>query len=70
VLKHPANNSTSKYHWSFSKSKRFSDNRGYTQTISYNLPSSASRRKSGFGFGNRSKFFDGQNLTNPSPGKY
>ena len=70
ILKHPANNSTSKYHWSFSKSNRFGDNKGYTQTISYNLPSSVSRRKSGIGYGNRSNFFDGNNMTNPPPGLY
>lgn len=70
ILKHPANNSSSKYHWSFSKSSRFGDNKGYTQTISYNLPSSVSRRKSGIGYGNRSNFFDGNNMTNPPPGLY
>lgn len=70
ILKHPANDSTAKYHWSFSKSKRFSENKGYTNTISYNLPSSISKRKAGFGYGSRSKFFDGHNTTNPSPGKY
>jgi len=70
ILKHPANTSTAKYLYSFPKSKRFPDNKGYTNTISYNIPSSASKRKTGFGYGSRSKFFDGQNVTNPSPGKY
>ena len=70
ILKHLSNNSSSKYHWSFSKSSRFGDNKGYTQTISYNLPSSVSRRKSGIGYGNRSNFFDGNNMTNPPPGLY
>jgi hypothetical protein len=70
ILKHQTNNSTAKYHWSFSKSRRFSDNKGYTQTISYNLPSSVSKRKSGIGYGSRSKYFDGLNTTNPAPGLY
>jgi hypothetical protein len=70
ICRHPTNNSSAKYHYSFSKSSRFPSRRQYTNTISYDLPSSAGRRKSGFGLGNRSKFFDGQNLTNPSPGKY
>ena len=70
IFKHPANDSTAKFLWSFSKSKRFTDRQGYTNTISYNLPSSISKRKAGFGYGGRSKLFDGHNVTNPSPGKY
>lgn len=70
VLKHQANDSTAKYHWSFSKSSRFGDNKGYTQTISYDLPNSLSKRKSGIGYGSRSKNFDGFNTTNPPPGLY
>jgi hypothetical protein len=70
VLKHPANNSTAKNHWSFAKTPRFPNHKGYTATISYNIPSSASKRKSGFGYGDRSKHFDGQNTKNPSPAKY
>lgn len=42
----------------------------YTQTICYDLPSTRSRRKSGFGYGGRSKCFDGKNLTNPAPTQY
>ncbi len=70
IFNHQANTSSAKTQWSFSKSPRFKDKRGYTNTISYDLPSGASRRKSGIGYGNRSKVFDGVNLTNPSPGKY
>lgn len=70
ILKHPANDSTAKYHWSFSKSPRFQEKKGYTSTICYDLPSSASRRKSGFGYGNRSTFFDGQNSGHPAPCQY
>lgn len=60
ILNHPVNTSTAKYHWSFSKTPRFKDYRGYTSTISYNLPSSVSKRKSGIGYGDRSKFFSGK----------
>ncbi len=70
ILKHPANDSTAKYQFSFSKSSRFPQPRSYTNTISYDLPSNRSRRKSGFGYGNRSTFFDGQNLENPAPAQY
>jgi len=70
IFKHPSNTSTAKYLYSFSKSKRFAEKGGYTSTISYNLPSSITKRKTGFGYGNRSKFFDGHNVTNPSPRKY
>ena len=70
VLRHPANDSKSKYHWSFSKSARFPDSKQYTATISYNLPSTVSRRKSGFGYGNRSTHFDGQNIGHPPPTTY
>lgn len=70
VWKHPANDSKSKHQWSFSKSARFPDRKQNTATISYNLPSSTSRRKSGIGYGHRSTFFDGQNLENPPPTKY
>jgi len=70
ILRHQANNSTAKYHYSFSKSNRFHNRSGYTNTISYNLPSSVTRRNTGFGYGDRSKFFEGQNVKNPSPGKY
>ena len=70
ILKHPANNSTAKYHYSFSKSARFPQPKSYTHTISYDLPSNRSRRMSGIGYGNRSNFFDGQNVTNPSPTQY
>jgi hypothetical protein len=70
ILNHPANTSTAKTHWSFAKAPRFGDNRGYTSTISYNLPSNVSKRYSGIGYGSRSKHFDGHNVTNPSPGKY
>ena len=70
VLKHPANDSSSKYHWSFAKSARFTQPKGYTATISYDLPSTKSRRKSGIGFGNRSTFFDGQNKGKPDPTRY
>jgi hypothetical protein len=59
VLNHPANTSSAKYHWSFSKASRFPGNKSYTATISYNLPSSVSRRKSGIGYGDRSKNFEG-----------
>ncbi len=57
ILKHPANTSSAKYHWSFSKSARFPMAKAYTATISYNLPSSVSKRKSGIGYGDRSKNF-------------
>lgn len=70
VLKHPANDSTSKHHWTFSKSARFPQPKSYTATISYDLPSTKSRRKSGIGFGNRSNFFDGQNKDTPDPTRY
>lgn len=70
IGQHQANTSTSKQRWSFSKSARFPNHRGYTNTISYDLPSSKSKRKTSLGFGNRSKHFDGVNLTNPSPCKY
>ena len=70
VLRHPVNNSSAKTHWSFAKAARFPDSRGYTATISYNLPSNVTKRTSGIGYGSRSKVFDGVNLTNPSPGKY
>jgi hypothetical protein len=70
VMKHPANDSTSKHQWSFSKSARFPGNKGYTNTISYDLPSSRSRRHSGIGYGHRSTFFEGQNTSNPCPTKY
>lgn len=51
ILNHPANTSSAKYHWSFSKASRFPLNKSYTATISYNIPSSASKRKSGIGVG-------------------
>jgi hypothetical protein len=70
VLKHPANDSTAKYHWSFSKASRFPERKGYTSTISYDLPSTKSKRRSGFGYGNRSTFFDGQNTSHPDPTRY
>ena len=70
ILQHPANTSSAKYHWSFAKSPRFPTPKGYTATLSYNLPSSVSRRKSGIGVGDRSKFFDGVNVDNPPPCKY
>lgn len=69
ILNHPANTSSAKYHWSFSKAARFPTPKAYTATISYNLPSSVSRRKSGIGYGNRSKNFEGSK-DNPSPCKY
>ncbi len=70
VLNHPANDSSAKYHWSFSKSPRFPRNKSYTHTISYDIPTTKSKRHAGIGYGNRSKFLDGQNLTNPSPLHY
>jgi hypothetical protein len=71
IFKHPANDSTAKYQWSFSKSARFPERRGYTATISYNLPSSTSRRKSGIGYGKRSTIFDGQkSQDHPAPTNY
>jgi len=70
ILNNPSNNSSAKYQWSFSKSSRFPDKRGYTQTISYDLPSSRSTRKTSLGHGNRSKIFDGVNLAHPPPGLY
>jgi hypothetical protein len=70
ILNHAANTSSSKYHWSFSKASRFTGPRGYTDTISYDMPSSASKRKSGIGYGGRSRQFDGNNVSNPSPCKY
>lgn len=70
ILKHPANDSTAKYHWSFSKAPRFKSCKSYTNTISYDLPSTISRRKSGFGHGNRLNFFDNQKVKNPSPTQY
>ena len=70
ILRHPANDSTAKTQWSFSKSARFPQPKSYTNTISYDLPSTISRRKSGIGVGNRSHFFDGQNVANPCPTKY
>lgn len=35
ILKHPANTSSTKYQFSFSKASRFSQPKGYTSTISY-----------------------------------
>ena len=70
ILKHPANNSSAKTQWSFPKSARFGTPKSYTQTISYDLPSTIARRKSGIGYGNRSRFFDGQNVSNPCPTRY
>ena len=69
VLKHPANDSSSKFQWTFSKSARFPQPKTYTSTISYDLPSTASRRKSGMGFGNRSTIFDGLK-DKPDPTRY
>jgi hypothetical protein len=70
IRRNAVNNSTSKSHWSFAKSARFGDSRGCTNTISYDLPSGATKRASGIGYGSRSKVFDGTNHTNPSPCKY
>jgi hypothetical protein len=68
IRNHQANTSTSKNQWSFSKSSRFRENKGYTATISYNLPSSSSRKAS-IGVGNRSNYFD-DHLNNPAPVNY
>ena len=57
ILNHPANTSSAKHHWSFSKASRFAAPKGYTATLSYDLPSSISRRKSGIGYGGRSRHF-------------
>ena len=57
ILKHPSNTSTAKHHFSFSKSPRFPTPKAYTDTISYDIPSSVSKRKSGIGYGGRSKVF-------------
>jgi hypothetical protein len=70
VLRHPVNNSSAKTHWSFAKAPRFPDHRGCTNTISYDLPSNITKRATGIGYGSRSKVFDGNNTTHPSPGKY
>jgi len=35
VCKHPANDSSAKQQWSFSKAQRFPDHRNYTATLSY-----------------------------------
>lgn len=70
VLKHPSNDSSAKYQYSFPKSARFPQPKNYTATISYNLPSSKSRRYSGIGYGNRSTFFDGKNHAHPDPTRY
>ena len=70
VLKNPSNDSSAKFQWSFSKSARFPQPKGWTSTISYDLPSTASKRKPGIGFGNRSTIFDGQNKAQPDPTRY
>ena len=70
VLNNPTNDSSAKYQWSFSKSARFPEKKGYTNTISYDIPTTKSKRKSGFGYGGRSKHFDGQNKDNPPPTSY
>lgn len=69
IRNHQANTSTSKNQWSFSKSSRFREPKTYTDTISYNLPSSASRRKASIGVGDRSNHFD-DHLRNPAPVAY
>ena len=70
VLRHQTNDSTAKHQWSFSKTARFQVPKTWTNTISYDLPSTISRRKSGIGVGNRSTYFDGNNTANPCPTKY
>ena len=70
ICRNQANTSSAKQQWSFSKAPRFAAYRGYTNTISYELPDSKSKRKAGIGVGNRSKHFDGVNTANPSPFKY
>jgi len=70
VLKHPSNDSSAKHQFSFPKSALLGTPKSYTQTISYDLPSTITRRKSGIGYGTRSRHFDGQNVTNPCPTRY
>jgi hypothetical protein len=70
ILRHQSNDSKAKYHWSFGKSARFKQPRGYSNTISYEIPTTKSNRTSGFGFGNRSTIFDGNHKDYPAPGKY
>ena len=57
VVRSTINNSTSKNLWSFSKDKRFADNKAACPYVSYlNNSSTISQRKTGFGWGKRRVF--------------
>lgn len=57
VVRSTVNTSTSKNLWSFSKEKRFAENKAQCPYVSYlNNPSTISQRKTGFGWGKRRVF--------------
>lgn len=49
ILKSPANNSTAKNHWTFSKDSRFKVPKFYCDSF-YNIPETKSKRKAGILF--------------------
>lgn len=57
IVKSTINSSTSKNLWSFSKERRFSENKSVCPYVSYlNNGSTISHRKTGFGWGKRRVF--------------
>ncbi len=61
IRNNPINNSSAKQQWSFSKASRFAQPKP-SQSVGH-YRSSLSTRKASIGYGNRSKFFDGNNET-------
>ena len=76
IREHPVNTSSSKHHWTFGRDTRFKRPRSKYRCCkiscsqsAYNNRSCLSERKTSFGYGDRSKNFDGvKNI--PEPGKY
>lgn len=68
-VKNPLNSSKSKFQYSFSRAERFYDKKSFSVTSIrfYDLPSTKSRRKTTFGYGNRTSFLANNN---PPPNQY
>ncbi len=63
------NSSKSKQLYSFPKTARFNENHKPLCDNFYEIPSSRSRRKAGFGYGTKYDFTRGRFMT-PAPNKY